>query len=260
VLILCLILLLTWLVLSALLWGGSRWIQGALYERIPTDLIWRAPAAAAAVTAFLLIWAMINSAALGPGDTELPYNTLLQFSPERLSEPVPEMTVERADGKVIYKKVSLPTTPPTQEYRDAEHNQFKPERAKDVKSITIKDGDNEIRFLPDPNEQRFKEEKGRRSLYYESFGRLTTPRTGATWLIIVLNLVHLALWFVVVWLLLQFNWPHAIVGAICLWAAMTLLAPSILDRVPRKPPVSRQVVTIYSTRSVGISGHRFTDG
>jgi hypothetical protein len=244
VLILCLILLLTWLVLAALLWGGSRWIQGALYERIPPDLIWRAPAAAAAVTAFLLIWAMLNSAALGPGDTELPYNTLLQFSSERLSEPVAEMTVERADAKVIYKKVSLPTTPPTQEYRDADHNQFKPERVHDAKAITVKDGENEVRFLPDPNEQRFKEEKGRRYLSYESFGRITTPRTGATWLMIVLNLLHLAIWFVVVWLLLRFEWPHALVGAVALWAAMTMLVPSILDRVPRKPPVSRQVATL----------------
>ena len=39
---LALVLLLTFLVLTALLWGGTRLVQTMLYENVEADLLWRA--------------------------------------------------------------------------------------------------------------------------------------------------------------------------------------------------------------------------
>jgi len=54
------------------------------------------------------------------------------------------------------------------------------------------------------------------------------------WDLLLLNLLfnglHVALWFAGLWLVLRFQWSHALGFAVCLWLVMTLLpVPMVLD-------------------------------
>ena len=224
---LALILLLTFLFLMALLWIGTRVIQGALYEQVQSDLHWRAPAAAGAVTAFLGLWALFNYMAAEPGQTDLPFDTLFNFTTEKVAErPVPEFTAVR--GKTTEKYTARDAGRPLPEYRGPDNKLWLGLREKDVQAVVIKEGDHEVKFLADPAHGRYVEENGSRYLDSDSFGRITTPRGGGSFVRVLLNVLHFVVWFAALWLLLRFQWPHALGLAAALWLVMTFVAPFIL--------------------------------
>jgi hypothetical protein len=227
VLYLALILLLTFLFLMALLWIGTRVIQAALYEQVQEDLYWRAPAAAGAVTAFLGLWALFNYSAAEPGQTDLPFDTIFNFTTEKVAErPVPEFTAQR--GKATEKYVARDVGSARPEYRGPEGKLWLGVREKDVQAVVIKEGDREVKFQADTGRTRYVEEGGSRYLDSESFGRITTPRGGGSFVRVLLNVLHFVVWFVALWLLLRFQWPHALGLAAALWLVMTFVAPFIL--------------------------------
>ena len=92
----------------------------------------------------------------------------------------------------------------------------------------VKEGDREVTFKADEAHSRYVEEGGRRYLSVESFGRITTPRGGGSFVRVLLNVLHFVAWFACLWLLLRFQWPHALAGAAALWLVMTFVAPFIL--------------------------------
>jgi hypothetical protein len=239
VLYLALLLLLTFLVLAALLWGGTRLIQAALYETGEPDLYWRAPAAAAAMAAFFGAWALLNYRAAEPGQAELPYDGLFNFTAEQVSErPVPEFWVLHGEGQMRYVARDLGGMPPRREYRGEDGQVWQAERAADGDTIVIREGKDKtpVRFkavMPsDPKKdrhvERYVEEGGRRYLDGETFGRnglVMTPRGGGSFVRVTINVLHFVLWFDVLWLLLRFQWPHALGLAAALWLVMTFVAP-----------------------------------
>ncbi len=244
VLYLASILLLTFLVLAALLWGGTRLIQAMLYETVQPDLYWRAPAAAAAVTAYLALWALLNYVAAEPGQaplTELPFDTLFNFTTEKVDPPLNEFWAVRPGGKVRYSKRAVPGSPRV-EYRNDADKIWLADREADVQALVVKDGDRDVTFKADPAHKRYVEEGGRRYLDDDSFGRITTPRRGGSWARVLLNVLHLGVWFAVLWLLLGFQWPHALGLAAALWLVMTFVAPYVLRagaEAKAPPPVAR---------------------
>jgi hypothetical protein len=249
---LVLILLLTFLVLTGILWAITALIQGMLYENVEPDLLWRAPAAAGAVTAFLAVWAVLNYVAAEPGQTDLPYDTLFNFTTEKVTErPVSEFEVQRKNGKMKYTLVYIPGSPKV-EYRNAEGKVWLARREADVEALLVKDGDREVRFNPRYNTdkpqpgkeryvERFVEEGGRSYLDGESFGRITTPRGGGSFVRVLLNVLHFGVWFACLWLLLRFQWPHALGLAAAAWLVMTFVAPYILRVGPeaKTPPPAK---------------------
>jgi hypothetical protein len=248
---LVLILLLTFLVLTALLWGGTRLAQGALYEDVQPDLYWRAPAAAAALTVYVGAWSLLNYAAAEPGQTDLPYDNIFNFTAEKVSErPVPGFEAVRGDVTEKYVIRNLTGSPPRYEYhKDPGGDLWLARRATDVDAIVLKEGEREVRFKTVTTKddqgkehvERFAEEGGRRYMTEEGFGRITTPRGGGSWFRVLLNVLHFGVWFVVLWLLLRFQWPHALGLAAVLWLVMTFLVPFILRagaeaKAPPAPP------------------------
>lgn len=230
---LLLILLLTWLVMAALMWGFTQLGQGALYEEPPEQLYWRAPAAAAGVTAFLVLWALLNYAGHEPGRPEPPYDTVFRFTTERVSEPLPEFVAETKEGqKVRYRLRRLGGVPPQVEYRDENNNLWQTTRVAEATALVVKEKDQEARFKADPARKQFVEEGGKRFVPYESAaaGRVTTPNPGRSAFGLLLNAVHFAVWFACLWLLLRFQWPHALGLAAVLWLVMTFVAGNFLDR------------------------------
>ncbi len=237
---LALILLLTFLVTTGLLWGGTRLIQGALYEQPESDLYWRAPAAAGAITAFLGLWALCNYAAAEPGQKvavgEAPFDTLFNFTTEKESPPIREFVAVR--GKAQEKYVARDVGRPLPEYRGPENKLWTARRGIDVDALLVKEGDREVTFKAvvvkaGPNQEqqhveRFVQEGGKSYLDGESFGRISTPRGGGSFVRLLLNVLHFAAWFAVLWLLLRFQWPHALGLAVALWLVMTFVAPYLL--------------------------------
>src|SRR5262249_28049773 len=69
------VLLLLWAGLTVLLFSGARLLQGSFYNDPVRDLYWRAPAAAALLTAFIGFWCLLEIK--NPGH----YAAIHQFTP-----------------------------------------------------------------------------------------------------------------------------------------------------------------------------------
>jgi hypothetical protein len=88
-------------------------------------------------------------------------------------------------------------------------------------------------FKVDPNQSspRYVEVGGRRVMTEDSLGRLRTFRWGLFFTNLLLNSAHLALWFVCLWLLLRFQWSHALGLAFIFWLLMSFaILPMLLER------------------------------
>src|SRR5262249_22302648 len=101
-----------------------------------------------------------------------------------------------------------------------------------------------LKFRPELTDNyRFKTTPGESLRYFEEDGSLvmtqdqlekgTLPvyHTGLFWANLLLNLLHLGVWFVALWLLLRFGWPHALGLGLILWLAVSVpgsLVPTLL--------------------------------
>jgi hypothetical protein len=234
---LLLILLVTWLILAALLWGGGRLAQVALYEDPSPELYWRGPVAAAAVTVYLGLWCLLNYAGSFPGQSPRTYDTLFTFATEHPGETVKEFWAVNENGvRTHYRRKLLVGIPTRSEFRDDNNNLWTTTRARESRAILIKDKDQEVVFNPLPDNERWVEESpGKRFMNDRAIGRIITPRTGRSLMSGILNLLHLVVWFLCLWLLMRFQWTHALLGAAVLWLVMTFAAPTIFDKIPAKP-------------------------
>ncbi len=240
---LLLILLLTFVVLAALLWGATQLGQGLLYEEPVTQLFWRAPAAAAGVTGFFLGWCLLNYAGARPGDAEPAYDTLFNFSAEKTDDPVAEFWAAKAGAPPVhYRKRLSGGVRPQPEYYDDNGTKFGATQAREADEIVVKGKDQEeAHYKVDTGKagvmagegRRWREDGGRRT--FDEGGRVTTPRPGGTVLTLLLNVLHLVVWFACLWLILRFQWPHALGLAAAMWLVMTFVAPNLFAKVPRKP-------------------------
>ena len=62
-------------------------------------------------------------------------------------------------------------------------------------------------------------------------GRLSVTHPGRTFVYVLFNLAHAAVWFAVLWPLLRFSWGQSLMLAFGCWLVMTLLIlPPILTR------------------------------
>jgi hypothetical protein len=239
-------------VLAALLWGGTRLAQGGLYEDPVTDLYWRAPAAAGTFTAFLALWCLLNYARSTPGESDLPFEGLFNFASEKTSEPVKEFSVVRSDGERKRYHLRIETGPPPRfSYLDNTNRQWQSTQARETEAIIVKEDGQEVRFKTDPQRNLWKEEGGQRVMGFDIPGRIITLSPGRSVLSVVLNLVHLAVWFVCLWPLLRFQWPHALLGAAVVWLAMTFVVPNIFAKIPRKTPSAATAQVISPAKSAG---------
>src|SRR5262249_42322668 len=108
------------------------------------------------------------------------------------------------------------------EYRRG--NRVMPSRPEKI--IAVED-DQRVTFLPDPDAARkFVVEPGRGLRYRDDKGRWMEE--GFSWQVdishpgwrlgnLALNFFHLVLWFLCLWLLLQFQWSHALGQAFGFW-------------------------------------------
>jgi hypothetical protein len=227
VLTLILLLLLIWFALVVFLAAWTLFFQGYIYTEPVSDLTWRAPAAGSALALFVCLWTVL--ACRAPGQ----YQTLFNFSNDD-SRSYEELTVTQGGKDEVYKKVSgksgrleyrrgdrpLPSRPDKITLtEDGQKATFEPDR--DAKGNFKPAGDSTLRYHDDRG----------REMVEGRLGEVNTTRTGRLLLNLLLNFFHLALWFVCLWLLLRFQWAHALGLAVVMWAVMTLFVlPPLLGK------------------------------
>jgi hypothetical protein len=240
VLSLFLLLLLTWFVITVLLAALTLLLQSSFYTEPVGDLQWRAPAAGGGIALFLVLWVIFDYNS--PGNyrevqqfsyvDDITFTELRFLDDDGKKEHVYSRRHERwlHDGKLC----DLPSHP-TRRIIAVYNNELCP-------------------FEPPLDERHSPRPENGVVHYYNRdkgwemvAGKLGYVTVARPWQLIgnlLLNVLHLAVWFVCLWLLLKFQWSHAFGLAVVFWLAMTFVAlPGLLDRAEevykeRHPPTA----------------------
>jgi hypothetical protein len=252
---LLLILLIFGITLGVILFAGGLFIQGYIYTEPSPNLPWTAPVAGAVLFFFYAMWCLV--VALGmTNPNETPYHVVWQFSPNvsRLGEPAKELTAVRKGGKTdqyVLKKTVYIRGMARPAYRSKLTDQ--PWNDSGVEAVVLKLDDGEVRF--DLVSEKRREQGANREFIssdgwvMKDFGDGPTGlpvkfRFFRLMLFFFLHAFHLALWFACLWLLMRFQWSHALAGAFVIWLAFTVIVlPMLLDyaevaRARRVPPAA----------------------
>jgi hypothetical protein len=214
--------------LLGFLWGGTRWFQGYIYSEPVEQVYWRAPAAAAVLLLFLGFWGYVDYRAPGR------YVSLFDFSPTENLPHFKELWGEKAGKRTLYKLTREANGAIV--YRDDRHRPM-PSR---LDAVIAKEDSDEVRFEAERDAQgnykidrghdnpRYRDKRGREL----SNGQISRFYWGRLLANLFLNLLHLAVWFACLWLLLHYQWPHALGLAVIFWLVMTIvIVPMLLNQV-----------------------------
>jgi hypothetical protein len=208
--------------LMVILWAGTSILQGTLYTEPVADLYWRAPAAAGVLGLFLLLWCFLESAS--PGS----YDTLFSFSPEETTRFDKFYSVKKGKKRLFQKQgKNAPFKSGNERWQRSDSQGV-------VEAVIIEVDGAEVTFTPEMEGGKFKIEPGQSLRYREEGdgreitqeqlerGELTEMHTGLLWLNFLFNFLHLGVWFASLWLLLRFQWPHALGLALACWLVMSI--------------------------------------
>ena len=234
-----LILLVLGVALIVVLWVGTAVLQNYLYTESPPDLYWRAPAAGLALALFVAFWWLL--ATWNPGKL----GALHQFGAATQDERFPDLIWVRKDPADDQRFVDVKTfhyDAAKRKYIDASSGRPWSRSSSDglVEWIRAerKEGDETISVLfkadlksdgtlKDPATYIEQGGKGR-VMTEDDLGNLSTPKTGRVFVNLLLNGAFLAAWFLCLWLLLCFQWHHALGLAVALWLALILTVVPLL--------------------------------
>jgi hypothetical protein len=232
---------------------GTVFLQGYFYTETNPGALWQAPVAALALTAFLLLWCWWNINDPRTQTGYVPYDTLVRFNPElrMTDEPVKTFwSIDKYGNKREYKAHKIPQGPGNTitQYKEKGETGDTEKRwsAANVEAIIIEHGGQTYRFEPrkDEDYDYFVSPEGWFMMQYDT-GVTGLPRMFSFWLLcanMFLNLFHLALWFVCLWLLLRFEWAHALGLALAFWLVVTLFV---------LPPLFAQVAAVAGQTAAG---------
>jgi hypothetical protein len=231
VLILIAILLVVFVVLSLLLAAWTLFFQGYIYSEPVEAIYWRAPAAGAALTLFLIIWVVLDYRSIDDRRQEGRYHPLHEFS-FRETKTYNYLWIPRDGRDELYALRGS-------EYLNKNRHRL-PERPTKITAGDELDGEKEV-FEPEMENGRFKAKQGESLRYYDpgnksrymdesSLGRISITHYGWLVMTLLLNFGFLLVWFVALWLLLRFQWSHALGIAFGFWLISLFVLPMILTR------------------------------
>jgi hypothetical protein len=220
------------IVLTVAMWFGTLFAQQYLYTEPAGGLYWRAPAAAAVLTGFLLFWSVVN-VMLGKSATDkkvpFPYFIYFTTTVDLVPEPVNEFQSKRKAHEVeTFRRDKLKA----QTYLRVKN------REEDRVGEWSSDGVEWIKLkAPGGEDMTFVRDKDAKIGSYEVFvdrehgwtikeSRMGIPSYNSFFRLVgyfLLNGLHLLLWIACFWLLLRYSIPHSILLGIIFWAAFTLL-------------------------------------
>ena len=260
VLYLWLLLLIVGIGLMVLLWVGGLFVQGYIYTEPAPQVVWGAPAAGALLALFFTWWCYAVASAGDARPLDIPYDSIFRFSTdvEMVKEPVPELwAVKKNNEKVKYKRHRIDQI--KYEYKDTSEAQRR-WNGSGVVAIELEHDGEKYRFDEGKTTAGafpfFVNEKGWQMTVTESRGPTGIPkifRTGRFLANLFFNFTHLALWFVGLWLLMRFQWAHALGIGFCLWLLFTLaILPMMLGyaaQVAQSRPAAgiQSILAIHQT-------------
>jgi hypothetical protein len=220
---------------AVLLWVGGVVIQGYLYSQPAERVAGRAAAAGVIVAAFFGFWCWLEARSPGRFDTLLNFNpdqtkVFDKFWTERKgdrgTQEVPYTRGRDDRGRVVY------LGPDNRPWQRSDGGM--------ATAIIVEEDGEKHRFeavtengaFKDP--LRFVEVDGRhRVMTGEALGEITTTRYGLLFGNLLLNAAHLAVWFLCLWLVMDFQWPHALgLGAALCVAFALVVWPVLKEQVP----------------------------
>ncbi|HZZ80920.1 MAG TPA: hypothetical protein VFE62_20630 [Gemmataceae bacterium] len=243
-LILLLILIITLVSLIVLLWAGTVFFQGYFYTEPTPGIYWQAPVTAAVLTFGFAIWCFSVAFSSGASPTNIPINTIFSFvtKEDMMKRPAKNLWAIKADPKktgadrdgetVAYVSEHLPDRLNTEKFQYKDPITNRPYQWQGVIALEIQPDPNDpakMRFdLVETGTGRYRQFVSRDGWVIEEFetGPLGIPskfRVGRFIWNILFNVGHFVAWFVCLWLVLRFQWPHALGFAVVLWLVTTLV-------------------------------------
>ena len=231
-------------ILIVALWAFTNWFQGYIYSEVEPQITWRAPAAGSIVAVFLAVWCLIESRAPGK------YDTLFRFSPweeKQYNEFQSVKGGETSTFKFQNSRGYMQAAPPHRKWSvsdviivDENGEQVRFEAEKDEKGNFKRVRSRPpagLGWLVGPGPERplrYVDERGR-AMTEDSIGRVSTFHWGLFIADLLLNAVHLLIWFGCLWLVLRFQWSHAFGLSLVIWLLMTIIVvPVLFDRIAQK--------------------------
>ncbi len=245
--------------LGVALFVGALFVQGYIYTEPSAQLRWGAPATGAALFLFVTFWCLIVVYS-GSTPTEIPFDVIHRFSPtvDRFRTPVAELTaIRKGDKKETYKLHKSSPFPGATRFDYRSVRDQKPWNGDNVDAIVIKSDDGDMRFEHVPEKERV---QGAYPQYISGDGWTMTVyddgptglptkfRFGRFIVNLFLNGFHLVLWFACLWLLMRFEWFHALLGAFALWLIVTLIVLPMLLTYAAGVSQARQVPASAAAR------------
>jgi hypothetical protein len=214
---------------------GTMFFHSFFYTESSTSALWQAPIAAVVLTLFLSFWCWLNVRDPRSTGAFVPYDTVFRFSNEvRLAqEPVGEfVTVRKGGEQEKYQgfKIAQGAGHTVVQYYQIGKTGEKGKKWTDsgAEEIIIEHDGKTYHFKPQKAGEGdfpyYLSEEGWVMMQYDT-GVTGLPRYFSFWLVLVnvfLNVLHLGLWFVCLWLVLRFQWSHALGLAFVIWLTMTL--------------------------------------
>jgi hypothetical protein len=204
-------------------------LQGYIYTEPSQELHWQAPAAGGVLAAFLMLWCVLVAGAEGATPRDIPYDTISSFKPrvDLLKEPPLEIWAVYKDGQEKrYKRERLGQT--KWRYADPNYTPSRPWRSDGVEGVLLVIDGEKYLFKRGPSSEgsygEFVSDKGWVMKEFDD-GPTGMPSVflwGRFLMTLFLNFGHLLLWWVCLWLLLRFQWSHALGLAFILWLVFTL--------------------------------------
>ncbi len=227
VLSILLVLFVVFVVLALLLAAWTLFFQSYIYSEPVEAIYWRAPAAAAALTLFLSLWITVDYRSIEKPTDEGRYRPLHESSAfetefyEYLTVVYRDRTRDQymLQGDYTYRNKSgkEPSSKPKQQI--VAHHKDK-EEEKHVFNVEEKDG--KIRYVEEGNSSRAMEDG--------YLGRIRTFHFGWLFVSLLLNCGFAVVWFASMWLLLHFQWLHALGLAFVFWLISLFVLPMILSQ------------------------------
>ncbi|MGE3809806.1 MAG: hypothetical protein AB7K24_34510, partial [Gemmataceae bacterium] len=195
---LSLYLLLIWVILLGVFWGGGLWLQAYLYSAPDEQLQWRAPVTATILVAFYGGWCFLAVQHPGRHDTLFRFNSADEIQFKRFWSIQDQQKVEYRERLVTQGD----TMPVRSEFVEA-RPPYRPWQRTD--SIIVEEDGKEVRFAATrdangkfkPNTSGvliYRDERGR-AMSEDAPGLVSTYRWDVLLVNLVMNLLHLALWF-----------------------------------------------------------------
>ena len=206
------------LVFAAVLWLGSVFLQGWLYNDLARRLPLRALAGGAVLALFHTGWCAVYKA--DPGR----FDTLANFKTEALDGTYDEFQSVRKVGKEEKKPVRFvrrgesndvrvagdrPAVESVRRRRDGGGPARQGEGEGHADPVRRQPGPETANFRP-PEETRYEAEGGRRYMDHAALGKVYRVRSMAYLGNIFANLLHLAVWVAVLWPVMRFTLGHAV--------------------------------------------------